>query len=47
MADIKNQFIVSDEISRERIQELARRTLAYGRVTKEGKIVIDVKTLNI
>src|SRR3989344_4887075 len=45
MKDIKSQFIVSAEVSAQRIEELAKRALTYGRITEAGLVVIDDKSL--
>ena len=43
--DIKNKFIVDEDHNKERIEEVAGKTLRFGRVTKDGNIVIDDKGL--
>ena len=45
MKDIKDRFIVSEDVSEENLREFAERTLVHGRVTKGGTIVIDNKKL--
>lgn len=44
--DIKNQFIVSDEYSNNNIEAQAQRTIPFGRITKDGTIIIDNRTLS-
>lgn len=44
--DIRNQFIVTDDQSSQNIEIQARRTLAFGRITKDGSIIIDDRSLS-
>lgn len=44
--DIKSQFIVDDNVDKNSVEKLAKRTLKYGRVTREGGVVLDSSDLS-
>lgn len=44
--DIKNLFIVQDDVGTQGAEALAKRALRFGRVTKDGSVVIDDKGLS-
>lgn len=44
--DIKDQFIVDDNVDKNSIQKLAKRAIKYGRITREGSVVLDSDDLS-
>ena len=44
--NIKNLFIVQEDVDKQDAESLAKRVLKYGRVTKDGIVVIDDRTLS-
>lgn len=46
MDDISDQFIVKEDSSKDRAMGWAKRLIKFGRITKEGNVLIDDKSLS-
>jgi len=44
--DIRNQFIVEENVSAHQAEGMAQRVLKFGRITKSGVVIIDDKSLS-
>jgi len=43
--DIRNQFIVTDDFNKQKVEEQARKAIKFGRITSDGTVIIDAKNL--
>ena len=44
--DIRNQFIIQEDVGRLNAESLARRALRFGRITKDGHVIIENQNLS-
>lgn len=45
--DIKNQFIVSEDHYKGNVEDLAKRAIKHGKITNDGTVIIENKTLSL